>query len=258
MTGAPNAFRPKKHLGQNFLVDKNVSTKIVRSLDAPDEAVVVEIGPGTGALTEHLLELYPSMIAVEVDERAVEFLNQKYPELDVRQRDVLDVDWAELTLGKRGYVIGNLPYYITSPILFNLIDAGKSIDRAVIMVQLEVAKRIVAKPRTKDYGILSVAAQLAGRPELLFKVSRNVFRPVPDVESAIVRLDFDQAEARDDVFVRKIVRTAFGQRRKMLRNSLKPICSEYGRDLPEEFATRRPEELEPLQFVELADFFKAS
>ena len=126
------------------------------------------------------------------------------------------------------------------------------------MVQLEVARRLVAVPRTKDYGILSVATQLAGRPEILFKVSKNVFRPVPAVESAVVRIDFRRSTERNDAFVRQIVRTAFNQRRKMLRNSLKTLSSEYGVDLPDEMATRRPEELTPQQFVELANFFKGA
>lgn len=257
MNGNRGSLRAKKHLGQNFLVDRNVSSKIVRALDAPDGSIVIEIGPGTGALTEDLLQQYPSMAAIEVDERAVELLRERFPRLDLRHEDVLETDLQALTGDRPGYVIGNLPYYITSPILFKLIDAGNTIARAVIMVQLEVARRIVARPRSKDYGILSVAAQLAGTPELLFKVSKNVFRPVPEVESAIIRIDFNTAGARTDELVRRIVRTSFGQRRKMLRNSLKPICKEFGVELDDQTGMRRPEELEPLEFVELANFFKA-
>ncbi len=251
-------LKAKKHLGQNFLVDQNVAARIVNSLQAPAESVVVEIGPGTGALTGLLLNQYPNLVALEIDSRAVELLQDSFPSLDVRQQDILRVAWSEVTGDRPGYVIGNLPYYITSPILFSLIDAGENIDRIVVMVQLEVARRLVAVPRTKDYGILSVATQLAGRPEILFKVSKNVFRPVPAVESAVVRIDFRRSTERNDAFVRQIVRTAFNQRRKMLRNSLKTLSSEYGVDLPDEMATRRPEELTPQQFVELANFFKGA
>src|SRR5690606_27645178 len=138
-------------------------------------------------------------------------------------------------------------------ILFSLLDARVHLRRAVVMMQKEVAERLVAAPRTKAYGILSVQTQLLARPTLLFDVSRNVFHPKPDVTSAVVALDFDQPEPGVDVErLRRTVRTAFNQRRKTLRNSLRPITSETGRDVPEELAGRRPEALEPEEFVALA------
>ena len=246
------SVRPKKSLGQHFLRDPNTIRKIAAAVGAPAGAPVVEIGPGTGALTEELLRHHPDLTAVEVDERAVAHLREALPGLDVRHQDVLDADWAVLAeeKGDKLWIVGNLPYYITSPILFSLLDARAHLRRAVVMMQKEVAERLVAGPRTKAYGILSVQTQLLARPTLLFDVSRNVFHPKPDVTSAVVALDFDQPEPGVDVErLRRTVRTAFNQRRKTLRNSLRPITSETGRDVPEELAGRRPEALEPEEFV---------
>ena len=250
------SVRPKKSLGQHFLRDPNMIRKIAAAVEAPADAPVVEIGPGTGALTEELLRHYDDFTAIEVDERAVEHLRATMPDLDVRHRDVLEVDWAALADEKGAplWVVGNLPYYITSPILFSLLDARQHLRRAVVMMQKEVAERLVAVPRKKAYGILSVQLQLLARPTVLFDVSRHVFHPKPDVTSAVVALDFD---APDDLGVsveklRRTVRTAFNQRRKTLRNSLKPITSETGCDVPEDVAGRRPEALEPARFIPLA------
>jgi 16S rRNA (adenine1518-N6/adenine1519-N6)-dimethyltransferase len=247
--------RPKKRLGQHFLTDPNTIRRIADAVEAPAGGPVVEIGPGTGALTGALLERYPALTAVEVDERAVAHLRQKHPALDVRHADVLGVDWPALAAeqGAPLWVVGNLPYYITSPILFSLLDARAAIRRAVVMMQLEVAERLVAVPSTKAYGILSVQTQLFARPRLLFKVSRHVFYPKPDVESAVVALEMGGAEAPavDSGALKRVVRTAFGQRRKMLRNSLGPLTDEWGRPLPDGYAERRPEALAPAEFVDL-------
>ena len=251
-------FRPRKRLGQNFLQDPNTARRIVDALDAPEGARVVEIGPGTGALTGLLLERWPELTAIEVDPRAVALLREAHPGLDVREADVLEADWEALAEGRTHalYVIGNLPYYITSPILFVLLDARTHLRRAVVMMQREVAERIVAEPRTKAYGILSVLVQLWARPTLAFRVSRNVFYPKPDVQSAVLRLDFGPeapiASVDDPEWVRRVVRTAFNQRRKTLRNSLRSITAETGRSVPERWAGRRPEALPPEAFLDLA------
>lgn len=253
---------PKKHLGQNFLTDPNVVRKIVDTVRAPAEAHVVEIGPGTGALTGMLQERFQMFTALEIDERAVDYLRTQHPGLDVRQADVLDVDWAALAGEKGGrlYVVGNLPYYITSPILFGLLDSREHVQEAVLMMQLEVAQRLVAVPRTKAYGILSVLVQLEARPELLFRVSRNVFHPKPDVTSAVIRLDFDSRPvpdtAIDPTFLRTVVRTAFNQRRKTLHNSLSQWTRAREIELPHDWARKRAEELPPAAFVELARYLQ--
>ena len=254
-------FRPRKSLGQNFLTDPNVARKIVGALRAGPEASLVEIGPGQGALTGLLMERYPKLTALEVDARAVALLRERFHGLDVRHADVLTVDWAALAEEKGGplHVIGNLPYNITSPILFGLLDAHTHVREAVLMMQLEVAQRLVAVPRTKAYGILSVAVQLYAKPELLFRVSKNVFFPKPDVTSAVVRLDFSQMREPDvdPAFLRQVVRTAFNQRRKTLRNSLSRWTRGAGARLPHDWDRRRAEELPPEAFVELARYLQA-
>lgn len=251
------SISPKKSLGQNFLKDPNTIRKIVSSLHASPEDHVVEIGPGVGALTDLLIAQYPKFTAIELDQRAVAFLREKYPDLDVRREDVLAVDWGALVKEKGGplHIIGNLPYYITSQILFALLDARTHISEAVLMMQLEVAERLVAQPRTKEYGILSVAVQLNTRPELLFRVSPNVFYPKPDVTSAVIRLSFKEPDSDQDVdpaFLRLVVREAFSQRRKTLRNTLSRWTKDQGIKLPNEWEQSRAEELSPQDFVTLA------
>lgn len=253
-------LKPIKRLGQNFLRDPNTIRRIVESLEAGPNDAVVEIGPGTGALTHLLAERYPRFVAIEVDERATQLLKDEIPGLDIRHQDVLDVDWQALAkeLGAdRLHVIGNLPYYITSQILFGLLDAAPIIAEAVVMMQYEVADRLVASPRTKSYGILSVAVQLAAEPEILFPVSRNVFYPKPDVRSAMVRLRFPEMPSfhvHDPDFLRTLIRTAFNQRRKTLRNSLSRILTDSMPSLPEDIARCRAEELSPGEFLDLADY----
>ena len=267
------SLRPKKRLGQHFLTDPNTIRRIAAAIDAPEGAPVVEIGPGEGALTAVLLARYPQLVALEVDPEAITHLRQRFPQLDVRAGDVLDMDWTALAAELRGrqretasggepthdlYVIGNLPYYITSPILFALLEARQHIARAVVMIQREVADRIVAEPSTKAYGTLSVQLQLLARPRFLFPVSRHVFRPRPDVESAVIALDVADVPPLgvDEDDLRRVVRTAFGKRRKMMRNTLRELADEWGGSLPDALATRRPESLAPEAFVELTRMLK--
>ncbi len=254
-------FSLKKSLGQHFLHDPNIIRKIAGTLRAPEGTAVVEIGPGAGALTEALLEQHPALTAVEIDERAVAYLRRQLPALDVRHRDVLEVDWRALAeeKGPPLYVVGNLPYQITSPILFDLLDARASLAEAVLMMQKEVAERLVAVPRTKCYGILSVLVQHCAAPELLFDVSRHVFHPKPRVTSAVVRLTFRrEAEGQVDFdALRTVVRAAFNQRRKMLRNSLRAWTKDRGLELPHDWGRKRAEALTPAEFVELTRYLNA-
>ncbi|MEZ4702416.1 MAG: 16S rRNA (adenine(1518)-N(6)/adenine(1519)-N(6))-dimethyltransferase RsmA [Rhodothermales bacterium] len=253
-----SGIQPNKRLGQHFLHDRNLQLKIVHALRADAGARVVEIGPGTGALTTHLAERFERFLAIEVDERAVAYLDETLPGVDVRHVDVLKVDWPAVAAEGAGplHVIGNLPYNITSPIVFDLLDHDALFAEAVLMMQREVAERLVAGPGSKTYGILSVLVQLQADAELLFNVSRNVFFPKPDVESSVVRLTFRRHEALaagDEVsFLRTVVRTAFNQRRKTLRNSLRALTSARGVELPESVAGLRPETLSPADFVALA------
>lgn len=267
---APHAHRadairpdltPKKSLGQHFLVDGNIIRKIVGSLAPKDGDTVVEIGPGTGALTRSLHERHPDMIALEVDQRAIEVLKRDIPGLTILHQDVLDVDWVEILSGRddRGArdapllsFIGNLPYYITSPILFHVLDHRGYFREAVFMMQKEVAERLVAQPRTKEYGILSVQTQLLSDVELLFEVPPTVFRPPPKVDSAVVRLRFARpAPDTDLLFLKKLVRMAFNQRRKKLSNAIKDLLTAENRPRVAHWLDKRAEELAPEEFVEM-------
>lgn len=239
-------IRPKKSLGQHFLTDRNIIEKIASSIPAGKAHRVIEIGPGTGALTEALLERFEDVHAVELDQRAIKVLEEKYPNLPVHHSDVLEVDWKELSIGKENtHVVGNLPYYITSQILFALLESRNQLSDALLMMQKEVAERLVSDIRTKDYGILSVQTQLMATPEILFPVSRHCFNPPPNVESAVVKLTFDRGTlACSDTHLKTVVRTAFNQRRKKLSNALKPIIDKD--DLPEGFDfDKRPEAWKP-------------
>lgn len=254
-------IRPIKRLGQNFLRDPNTIRRIVGALKAGPEQRVVEIGPGMGALTALLAKKYEDLTVIELDERAADLIRQQFPSVRVIQGDVLKIDWEKLAGDEQLSVIGNLPYYITSQILFGLLDAAPRLREVVIMMQYEVAARLTAVPRTKDYGILSVAVQDVCVPEILFSVSRNVFYPKPDVRSAMVRLTFPEIASTprvDSAWLRRIVRTAFNQRRKTLRNSLSSITSETGIALPEDVVTKRAEELSPDDFVELALYLQGA
>ena len=256
-------LRPIKRLGQNFLQDPNTIRRIVDALDAGPDDAVVEIGPGAGALTSILSERYTRFAAIEIDDRAADLLEKELLGTRIIREDILETDWAGLAASmqaERLHVIGNLPYYITSQIIFSLLDAAPLIEEAVIMMQYEVAERLVAEPRTKTYGILSVVVQLAGSVEILFPVSRNVFYPKPDVRSAMVKLRLPKSRpiVSDPHFLRTLVRTAFNQRRKTLRNSLSRLLTEEMPPLPEDMSGRRAEELSPHDFVTLADYLLGS
>jgi 16S rRNA (adenine1518-N6/adenine1519-N6)-dimethyltransferase len=255
-------FRPKQSLGQNFLQDPNMAEKIVRTLQAPPDAHVVEVGAGTGELTGLLAEQYDRLTAIEIDERAVKVLRQQHPALDVRQQDVRTTDWATLADEKGGplYVISNTPYHLTTEILFALLENREQVAEAVLTMQKAVAERLVAEPKTKAYGVLSVLLQLFSGPVLEFSVPPQVFSPQPDVSSAVVRVTFAAADGPDDLAlddVRPYVRAAFHQRRKMLRNSLSAWVKDQGVDLPNDWNRKRAEALSPAHFATVARHLNA-
>ena len=316
------SFKPKQSLGQNFLRDGNTVAKIVKafvndatstlgiSQDGIDGVVginngdtnnlrAVELGPGAGALTDVLVPALgaSNLQCIEIDDRSVELLNTKHPKLRVSHEDVLQVNYPQLAQDEGGplSIIGNLPYYITSQILFALADASHSdsVRSATVTMQWEVGKRIVAPTRTKDYGILSVVFQLYADCKIHFKIPPTVFYPQPKVDSALIGLHFlGPTELRkrlggvNPVHLRRVVTSTFQQRRKTVRNGLKPLalsvfngdnekvqhfldgepcplpkCVLEARDagddfaskqqLPIDWAKKRPEELTPGQFVEI-------
>ena len=216
---------PKKRLGQHFLTDHNIVRKIVAAAQLGPDDTVLEIGPGRGILTKALCEQAGKVIAVEVDRSLEETLHEALTgatNLDLRFGDALD--FAYDTLPQGTVVVANLPYVITTPLLFTLLEARARIDRMVLMVQAEVAKRFVAKPGTKDYGILSVLTQYRTVPTLAFSVSAGCFRPKPAVSSTVVTMAVRREPAvavTDEVLFIRLVRAAFAHRRKILANSLR-------------------------------------
>jgi 16S rRNA (adenine1518-N6/adenine1519-N6)-dimethyltransferase len=258
-------LRPRKSLGQNFLTDDNIARKIVRAIGPQPTEIVVEIGPGKGALTRHLLSHAKRVVGVEIDKRAIEILEKTFEselrsnQLQLRSEDFLTLDLHELSKTLRAplRIVGNIPYYITSPILFRVIEQRRAVRDLTILVQLEVANRIVARPNTRTYGILSVFCQFYGKPKLLFKVPPTAFYPKPKVVSALLRIEFAgepiSRPVDERVFV-SVVRATFGKRRKTLRNGLK--YSEFGDlDLSKlDFdLRRRPEQLSVEEFVNLSN-----
>ncbi|MFO7798667.1 16S rRNA (adenine(1518)-N(6)/adenine(1519)-N(6))-dimethyltransferase RsmA [Rhodohalobacter sp.] len=224
--------RTKKSLGQHFLKDPNMIQKIVDSIPAQKRDRIVEIGPGAGAITGLILQAYDDVVAVEIDQRMVEHLSEEFPDLKIVNEDILKSDWSQfVSADKPVHVVGNLPYYITSQILFKVLEYRKHITSALLMMQKEVAERIVAEPRSKEYGILSVQTQLMSSPEILFDVPPGVFSPPPNVNSAVLKLTFDKPDLLcSDKNLKTVVRMAFNQRRKKLSNALKRLDMELPED----------------------------
>ncbi len=218
-------------LGQHFLIDHHVQRRIVEALRLQPEFLVVEIGAGRGGLTQLLAERAGRVAAIEVDPHLVAFLRKKFaghPRVRVVEADILQVPLPSLVaeLGyTRAHAVGNLPYYITSPILMRLFEFADRLEEIVVMVQREVAERLTAVPGSRDYGLLSVTTQYHTHPELLFRIRPTAFRPPPKVESALVRMTVARRdvelglEDRQGFFA--FVRACFQQKRKTLRNNLK-------------------------------------
>jgi 16S rRNA (adenine1518-N6/adenine1519-N6)-dimethyltransferase len=216
---------PRKRLGQHFLIDPNLNRKIISFADLTPETFVCEIGPGGGALTRNLCRAAARVLALEVDPRMVQFLRTEFqdcPNLEVREGDALQFPFDQLPSST--VVVANLPYNISTPILFRLFESRAKITRMVFTIQLEVAQRLVANPGTKEYGILSVMAQHFAVVRYGFPVSRKCFRPIPDVDSGVIRLDIHAQQpysAEETNAFTWMVRAAFGQRRKTLFNALR-------------------------------------
>jgi 16S rRNA (adenine1518-N6/adenine1519-N6)-dimethyltransferase len=249
------SWKPRKRWGQHFLRDAELARRIAALTEAKPGDRIIEIGPGTGSLTRWLLERTPQVTAVEVDAEAVAHLRHLFPELDVRHLDVRRLDWESL-LGEHGgrvILCGNLPYYLSGYLIRTALRLRNRLQAAVFMLQREVAERLVSVPGRKSYGTLSVLAQLWSRPSLCLRVAPGAFYPPPEVESAVVRLLFDRPPLPvADQTIEHLLRRAFGQRRKTLRNNFKRLDP----PLPEELLARwggyRAEELPPEIFLEMA------
>lgn len=223
----------KKKFGQNFLIDDNILDEISASACINDDELIIEIGPGLGNLTSYLLKKSRYVLLVEIDNNMIEILNDRFKEnanYSLINEDILKVDLDEKIskieeeLGfsfKRVKVVANLPYYITTPILFKLLQDSKRVDEIVVMVQKEVADRMVASPKSKDYGILSVMIKYLADAEIIIKVPKEAFIPSPNVTSAVIKLVKNKKyECDDEEKLFELIHHAFAQRRKKMINSL--------------------------------------
>lgn len=247
--------KPKKFLGQHFLKDLKVAKDIADTVDACPGLPILEVGPGMGVLTQFLLPKQRELKVVEVDFESVGYLRRNFPELeeDIIEDDFLKMHLERLFDGRPFVLTGNYPYNISSQIFFKMLEFKELIPCCTGMIQKEVAERIAAVPGNKSYGILSVLIQAWYRVEYLFTVSEQVFNPPPKVKSAVIRMTRNEVQELgcDERLFKQIVKTTFNQRRKTLRNSIKPLL---GKDCPltqEPLFNRRPEQLSVAEFVEL-------
>jgi 16S rRNA (adenine1518-N6/adenine1519-N6)-dimethyltransferase len=240
-----------RRLGQHFLIRKSISERIAAAACPTSEATVVEVGPGKGALTEHLLARSARVIAIEVDQVLVHYLQRKFrdePRLTILNSDVLKVDlaqWGPVTIA------GNLPYYITSPIFERVLSIGSLLQNAVFMVQKEVAQRVAASPGTRDYGYLTVQTRLMGEPKLLFDVPPSAFHPPPKVDSSVVQLlPRREPLVTDPAAFLDFASLCFRHKRKTLRNNL---LEKYDKELVDSLAEagKRAEQLTLEEFINL-------
>lgn len=252
-------IRPKQSLGQNFLRDENIARKIVAAVNPQPEDTVLEIGPGEGVLTKYIASSCRRLIVVDIDERVIRKMHASYPngEIEIKHEDFLDTNLAALRSGGTALrIVGNIPYNITTPILFHILDNRAHVRDATLMMQREVARRLIAQPNTKDYGILAVFTQMFTRVKLLFDVSPSCFFPAPSVMSSVVQLRVLECPLyalKDEEFFRGMVRAVFGKRRKTLRNSLQYFLEEVP-VLPSRFdLSHRPEALSIEQLADLAN-----
>lgn len=251
--------KAKKHLGQHFLTDENIARKIVDVLSYNDYNIVLEVGPGMGVLTKYLIEKDLQVFLAEIDTESIAYLKENYEKINDNTfiGDFLKTDFA-FAEGQALAVIGNYPYNISSQILFHIVDHYQQIPEMGGMFQKEVAERVAAVPRTKDYGILSVLIQAYYDVKYMFTVHENVFNPPPKVKSGVIQLIRNPKEGLvgNEVLFKQIVKAGFNMRRKKLSNSLKPL------GIPEhiqnhEFLDKRAEELSVDDFIRFAKEWKS-
>ncbi len=254
------SIRPKKSLGQHFLRDPRICRKIVDAMQPLRGDIVLEVGPGEGALTTFLAETECTLVLVEVDRRAVDAMVRRFGNrVEILHQDVLTIDPQIIARdhhAERLRVVGNIPYYITTPILFHFLDRRSAVQDLTVMMQREVGRRIAALHGCKEYGIISVLTQMHADIDELFDVQPGSFYPRPSVVSTVLRLrmrSLPRHGLTDEELFRTIVRTAFGKRRKTLRNSLRGIGDEALSLLGPDILARRPEQLSVEEFAALAN-----
>jgi 16S rRNA (adenine1518-N6/adenine1519-N6)-dimethyltransferase len=246
---------PKKYLGQHFLIDENISKKIVNSVDFSRYNKIIEIGPGRGALTKYIIDQGEKLSLVEIDNDSVNYLKETFydQDLDIIEKDFLKLKFENEFHGfNKILIFGNFPYNISSQIIFKILDNSKVIDGLTGMFQKEVAERIVSKPNNKNYGILSVKTQLYYDVEILFYISPNVFFPKPKVKSSIIKMvkKVNPNLNCNLKLLDTIIKLSFQQRRKKIRNSLKKL--DINKNIIEDsIFDHRPEQLSVNDFVRL-------
>ena len=248
--------RAKKSLGQHFLTNQHTAERIVDAVNH-DSETIIEVGPGPGVLTDIILQRDADLTFIEKDDRFASELSNKlkdYPNARVVHEDFLKVDLAMLTSDTNTSLVGNFPYNISSQIVFRMLDARHLISEMVGMFQLEMAQRIVAKPGSKDYSVISVLTQASYTGQIILHVSPGQFSPPPKVRSAVIKLERKENydPPCDMHWLRKVVKAAFNQRRKMLRNSLKAYFIDQP-ILDSDFFKKRPERVELEEFYYLAN-----
>ncbi len=259
--------QPRKRFGQHFLTQAGVARRIVASAELQESDVVVEVGPGLGALTQFIIEQVKQLHLVELDRDLAEYLTGAFPSgfcrVEVHCRDILTFDFAGLSqiTGQRLVLVGNLPYNISSPLLFRLLEQHRGLQRAVFTLQREVGERLTAPPGGKSYGVLSVLTGIYANVVPLFLVGPKQFYPPPQVDSLVVRLDFHDQPLLDEEafqFLRQVVNHAFQHRRKTLQNSLRSMAAHCAIPVAEALAMtaidpmRRPETLSLEDYVQLS------
>jgi 16S rRNA (adenine1518-N6/adenine1519-N6)-dimethyltransferase len=256
-----HGFHLSKSLGQNFLTDKGIIDEIIEGADIKEDNLVIEIGPGIGVLTAEAAERAGKVVAVEIDKGLIPILNEtlaQYDNVTVVNKDILKTDInaliAEYGAGTKGVkIIGNLPYYITTPIVMKILEDGVRADSIIIMMQKEVADRIRSKPGKKTYGALSVAVQYYCTAENLIDVPRTVFVPQPNVDSTVLKLNIRPerpVELIDEKIFFETVKGGFGQRRKTLSNALVGVC---GMDKPTAAEILKTADIDPIRRAETLD-----
>ncbi|MFH1541603.1 MAG: 16S rRNA (adenine(1518)-N(6)/adenine(1519)-N(6))-dimethyltransferase RsmA [bacterium] len=251
---------PRKSLGQHFLIDPQVLARIIAAAELTKDDLVLEIGSGLGIVTSEIAPLVYQMIAVEIDKELVSMSKEvlkPFDNISFVDQDILKVELKELILGRKYKVIGNLPYYITSPIIAKLLEAEQKPEIIVIMIQKEVAERMIAPPGSKTYGSFSIFVQYYAEVQINSLVSKSSFLPWPEVGSAVVVLKPHQApkyKVNDEKLLFELVHKSFQQRRKQIRNSLK----EYNLENAGINMSRRPETLSIEEFASLANYFNSA
>ena len=258
-----SSFHSKRSLGQNFLIDENIAQKIVQAVDAQPDDILVEIGPGFGALTKYFVEIGNRYYAIEIDERLIPDLQKKFGHLShfkLIHNDFRKVELAQFAGKEKIKLVGNIPYHITSHIVFTAFSQRELLKDITLTVQKEVAERIVADPGGKDYSVISIISQTFAKVRILFSLSHHVFRPRPEINSAVVQWHIQPPplEIVDEKFFLTIVKTIFSQRRKTLRRSLKKYLDPTNDSIEKMIdLQRRPETLSIKEIILLANSLKS-